>query len=1356
LIIREDENPTGSQPKIGLKRCFYSFLYRLPKFDFRFFNSSQEEHQMLVTNHSKKIKNCSQLFGWRFSMRAILMFTFLLGVFAVFKTPVFSQSNVTGGFEGRVIDGENGPGLGNISVQFINLANGYQTAKRTNAEGYFQQDFLSPGVYTIKVEATGYEVFEKKQELYATRSNRFVPIPIALRKIGAAATSTNTPVNPNPTGTTTTTTSTTTSSVQNDDDAQSDEDAGASNNPRRDGAFNIRELLSLPLGSTTLTRSFDELAFLVPGVYLPPQAIGNSVGPGVGGGVGTSGQFSVNGLRSRANNFTVDGSDNNDEDIGVRRQGFFTLVPQPVESVQEFQIITLLAPAQYGRNLGAQVNALSRSGGNDFRGTIYGMLNSDRLNARNFFDNVGGDSTIGLRSFRPGGTSVPVFVNGQSVQVTNDAGEKDPLTLLQGGFAFGGPLVRDKMFFFASAEGQFLNGTRERNFAVPTLEQRGLFNSGSRGLQQCQPPNVFSNGACRDEDGDPVNFARGFPTSSSGDTVFSLFPFPNNPNGIYGQNTYTQELSADARGRIISGKFDYNFGFRNRPQTFTARYNYTDDWRDLTDVGGAIFSAIRPVVRTDNISTYWTGGLTDNVSNEFRFSWGRTRLRFDELPDTTGFLRPVTRVTNAEEAQFLLNAPVLFNVTLPVSCTPTGCLAGNSLQYTRAGTTENSYLGPVGQVIISGFSPVGVDVFNFPQQRRNNTFQFADTVRWQVGQQSIAFGTDIRRIYLDSNLPRNSRPLVSFNGGIRIDEDNFIVGFVNPIDLAAAGAASGSFQTLVTPGNNAEINLSYTQFNFFVQDDWRARSNLNISFGLRYEFNTTPKEADRKIEDTFGITPPSFLSGLTDIIDGRSKIYDADKNNFAPRFGFAYAPTSSTVIRGGAGVYYDQIIGSVVSQSRNVFPTFVTNNFGGGLVIDNGFFTMFNPRNAIFDPSAQIVCNSFDQDIPCNRNISIPLIQPGTLNTINPNLTQQQLNAALLDIFRYFPGVGNGSPFGVTLPTRQLDTPLSYQYSIGIEQKLFRNTFLSVAYVGTTGRSLLRFTTPNLGSNYVVGVEGINLSDDCADNGSGCEPVISGTTYTPNFSVPFQGVGPVNRFETTGRSRYDSLQIGLRGRLTNSFQYQVGYVYGKVKDDVSDVFDLAGAFSLPQNSLTFEGEYAPANFDVRHRFTYNFIYDLPDFNGRGSFVRYLFGGWQIAGTGKFQTGQPFTVNSIFDVNLDGNLTDRLDNTQFITQGDSRLRPLSLGCTGTQCQAMLADFGEDGAIGRNSFRAGSILELDLSFSKRFRITENQNLQFRMDVFNFTNRANFGVPVRLLESPGFGQANDTVTPGRRIQFALKYNF
>jgi hypothetical protein len=246
----------------------------------------------------------------------------------------------------------------------------------------------------------------------------------------------------------------------------------------------------------------------------------------------------------------------------------------------------------------------------------------------------------------------------------------------------------------------------------------------------------------------------------------------------------------------------------------------------------------------------------------------------------------------------------------------------------------------------------------------------------------------------------------------------------------------------------------------------------------------------------------------------------------------------------------------------------------------------------------------------------------------------------------------------------------------------------------------------------------------------------------------------VNIFETSASSRYDALQIEVRGRAFRAIQYYSSYTLSKANDDVSDVFDLAGASALPQDSLTFAGEWGPANFDVRHRFTYYLLYEVPASRLASRFLRSLLGGLQFTSMGRFQTGQPFTVNSIFDVNLDGNLTDRLNTTEGIVRTGDRRQPIQL--TTNNLVGLLAPVGQDGKVGRNTFRAGSILELDLSVSKVFSFTDRYKLNLRMDVFNFTNRANFGIPVRYLEAPSFGQATDTVTPGRRVQFSLKFTF
>ena len=329
---------------------------------------------------------------------------------------------------------------------------------------------------------------------------------------------------------------------------------------------------------------------------------------------------------------------------------------------------------------------------------------------------------------------------------------------------------------------------------------------------------------------------------------------------------------------------------------------------------------------------------------------------------------------------------------------------------------------------------------------------------------------------------------------------------------------------------------------------------------------------------------------------------------------------------------------------------------------------------------------------------------------------------------------------------------MAHHYSFTFEQQLGSNLVASAAYVGTQGRHLLRFTTPNLGPSSTVVPTSLNVFRVAIFQDQFNRPVFFGRIMSP--ARPVSGIGAINMFETTASSRYDSLQLQMRGRLARSLQFQAAYTLSKAVDDVSDVFDLAGAPALPQNSLTLAGERGPANFDVRHRFSYNFIYSFPAFRDRSRAFRLLFDGLEVAGTGQLRTGQPFTVNSIIDVNLDGNLTDRLNSTDGIIVTGERRRPLQLATD--NAFSLLAPFGQDGAVGRNTFRAGNVLEFDFSVIRSFAFSGSQSLTFRTDFFNVINRANFGIPARFLEAPGFGQATSTVTPGRRIQFALKYLF
>lgn len=1263
-------------------------------------------------------------------------------------TSVRAQDTVTGAFEGFVKESVSKEPVAGAVVRIVNQDTGVPRAAITDNQGRFYQGVLNPGNYAITVTKPTFQTYTINLRLAPTRVNQVVPVPVFLISENTSTTTTTTTTTV--TQPTTPTTSTMGNTVENDSDVGVISAAG---DARRGGSYTGAQVQSLPLGATTLTRSFDELALLLPGIAPPPQSEGGGTGPGVGAGVGTSGQFSVNGLRSRANNFTVDGSDNNDEDIGVRRQGFFALVPQPVESIQEFTVISQLAPAQYGRNMGAQVNAVSRSGGNRFHGALFGMYNNSALNSPNFFDNTGPNRTIPLTGTTPGGQVRNIFLDDRQLFVTNNAGGEDPFALGQGGGVIGGPIVPNKLFFFASAERQVLTSSKESHFAVPTVAQRGAFGTGAFGIAA----NPFTGAGGVDD----------FPTTVSGDAIFSFFPFPNDPTGVYGANTFTDRLPASARGTVASGKIDYNgFSVFGKPSSFTGRYNFTSDWRDIPVTGGGLFSRLRPHVQTQNFSTFLNSDLSGTNStrplyNQLRLSYGRTTLDFEEGRDSSHLLPVQRQFNNPADARFLMNTRFIANNTLPSNpnCLPnTACYVTFDPDGTEVGPLGGptlGSLGPIGQIKIAGFSPVGVDVFNFPQARVNNTYQVADTVTWRTGSHNFSFGTDLRRTELISDLPRNARPLVTFNGARRVVLDamrNLVrfaspamgdgpIQYIRPEDYAAAGAASGFFQSLVLPGRDSHINLRYYQIDFFAQDEWRVKPNLTLSAGLRYEYNTAPRDTANRIESTFRAPLPNLVSGLANFIDGRTKIFDAQKTNFAPRIGLAYSPRPRTVIRGGYGLYYDQILGAVVSQSRNVFPTFTTINFGGGPFnvfgtgTDQGF-NLFNPLGALIN--------------------GLSLIQPGTLNTLNPAVSQNQL---LTTVFNFFPSDGTGRPFGATLPTRRLKTPMAHEYSVSVEHEFNKEFVISGGYVGTLGRNLLRFTTPNLGANFLTLTDIFN-----PNTGFFGGPVFSGITVDPgavtpagtfsaNRGRPLTSIGPINQFESTATSRYDALQIQARGRLGSRFQYQANYTFAKAEDDVSDVFDLAGASALPQNSRTFAGERGPANFDVRHRFAYDFSYQLPSYSDRGRAWRWVLGGLQITSTGRFQTGQPFTVNSIFDVNLDGNLTDRLNSTNGIVQTGNDAQPLQF--TGNAL-SLLAAPATDGSVGRNTFRAGKIMELDLSFAKAFSIGDVPGFRFRMDIFNLTNRANFGIPVRFLEAPGFGRATDTVTPGRRVQFALKYEF
>lgn len=1364
---------------------------------------SGEETLMFLTPPKKR--DAKSLRRWQTpSLILTLILTQLLapwgGVVAATAPRSTRLTNtITGTLAGRVVDRAGNP-VPRARVRAVNLETGNQRATLTNQEGRYQIAFLSMGRYVLEAGKDGFEVVQPTREPIKIQLNKtFETVPdIVLQPVVAPPGGGGAPPSPPPTPPVTPPVGPPAPTPA----LPADDAPGRVTNlldPTRRANADERMLELLPLAGV---RTFDDLALLAAGVVPPPEVKGVS-GPGIGAGIGTAGQFSVNGQRARSNNFTVDGSDNNDEDVGVRRQGFVALVPQSIESTREIQIVTHLWDAENGRNVGSQVNAVSRAGTNQVHGTLYQFFNHDALNARNFFDYSAAQTpsfpltaTV-IDRFQRGvpvnPRTIPVVIRPNSVAAPiplvqpNPAEGEDPFQRLQGGAAVGLPIRKGQTFFFGSFERQQIQARQETHFAVPTVAQRGFLNFGGSG---------FSVGS---DDGFPVTFT---PTFVAGDSVFSLFPFPNHPVGPYGPNTFTQVLPADGTATLFSLKIDHAFRLFGGEKThnLTGRYNDTRDQRQVPAVGGAIFSGVKPEVRTHNLSLFLTSQLSPALANQLRASYGRTRLRFTERRDPA--LTP-SRLAPGEP--FLLNARRLSNLSSPDFPLP-------FVDYRPSSGTFDveSGLGPVGQVTISPFSPVGLDVYLFPQARVNNTIQVADTLTAFRGSQTWKVGADLRRTQLNSFLNRNFRPQLFFAGSpdltCLIDQAPIreitqfgptpsprlgtceSPGYFSGTDLAALGIPTGIFQSLALGTPDSTIGLRFWQYNAFLNNNWRARQGLTLDLGIRYEYNTVPREVNRRIERTFGGLPlptadPSyqvvapFTSGqltfdtakllnsydltrraLSLFLDGRGEIFQPDRNNVGGHVGFAWDPAArsrtqagKTVLRGGAGVYYDVTLGSVVSQSRNVFPTFIPFNvdvntfsyaqdlfFQPGL---SGNIAVFNPR---FVPLELRRAGALT---------SRPLIRDGSLNALN--IPEGAIPAVLGLLFN--PGaVGlrpSGGGLAFTLPEKSLRAPTTFQFNLQLERELGREILLNVAYVGSRGVGLTRFRTPNGGPNAItLPVDPIGLTQNPIL--AVALPPLGGAADQSTRPNPHLGAYTV--FDSSAASSYHALQTTLSRRFLRGIQWTAAYTWSHAIDEVSDVFDLAGSFALPQDDRAMRLERGSAAFDIRHRFVGSLLGDLP-LLGRYQKARgltgALLGGWQWGAISTWQTGQPYTVNTTYDVNLDGNLTDRIDSTRTIralSQG-----PRLLSVEGSLLD-LLAPLGENGRVGRNTWRARGVFKTDLSFSKQITIRNDQSLTFRVEAFNVWNRSHFAIPVRILESPAFGAAVNTLVNPRQVQFALKYLF
>jgi len=1037
----------------------------------------------------------------------------------------------------------------------------------------------------------------------------------------------------------------------------------------RSSNFTDQQLTSLPIGAASYVRTFDELVLLAPGVAPPPYTPGVR-GPGVGFGIGSAGQFSVNGMRARSNNFSIDGTDNNDPDVGVRRGGYVAQALQSVGSVAEVSISTLLWSAEVGRNFGSQVNAVSKYGGTNYHGQLEGFFTDSRLQAREYFE-----------------------------------AKENPFTRTQAGANLSGPLFSARTQFFLGVEGGKTNASVTEHFATPNSDVR---ESGGLSLRFPCPrfDQYYLCAATRLPSQIPLLY----------------YPAANNPSGVYGANTFSQVLPADGAGAFFSLRVTQQIAAAH---TLNAKYSITDERRVLPSVNQAIRSTINSRTRGQNLSLLLDGQLAPRVFQQARASFGRTRMRFPEHqlgPFTVADIDPTL------QSDFAL---------LPLEYIPE---PGSKVLIRTA-----SHL--VGEIQVQPFSPLGVNAILFPQGRINNNFQFADTLAWQQGQHAFKAGADVRRVQFNNFQDRLYRTQIEYSYGWKESGQLDIVReptqtnfrFTPQQRTAASSLAlnmmfpSSTLQTLTSGTPDSHISLRLTESLFFLTDTWQLRPRVTLVAGLRYEYASVPHDATGRIEDALTLrnlpqptannTPQeranytSIINAYAQVLGERTQMYNPDRNNFGPQFGLAwgFGKANRTALRAGYGLYYDAILGAVISQSRNLFPNQIPVGLDRPMAGEIAF-----PANC-----STIVCEvvNFVRYARGNQ------LQGGA-NSFVSNLATlaNQMRAGL----------------AFSLPARNLPTPFAQQWHVTLEREVAAQTVVSVGYIGTRGHRLTRITTPNLGPQNTPVVQAGSVSYLTDNTTRVTAPALLMDTATLLLPPrPNANIGSYQIFENAANSSYHALQIEATKRYGTQLNFTAAYTWSHAIDEVSDIFPISGAPVVAQNQSQPRNDRGNANFDLRHRFTGSAIWDIPKLRG-----------WQLATIVQAQTGQPFTIALPIDANLDGNLSDRLATLQGlqIVNGNRERVRLASGAT-------LNDFlmqGKDGIVGRNTFRGAGFVNFDVALGKTFRWAEQRRLVFKAEVFNLFNRANFGLPVRTLDAPGFGSAVATVNPARMLQLAIKLNF
>jgi hypothetical protein len=1112
-----------------------------------------------------------------------------------------------------------------------------------------------------------------------------------------------------------------------------------------------------------------------------------------------AGSVSVNGGRGRANNFSVNGGDANDQFVNLP-----TVQPSP-DSIAEFRVITNTFDAEYGRNSGSVVNVITKSGTNNLHGNLYEFFRNTKLNANPYcFTAV---------------DAVPC--------------DKPQFNQNQFGATLGGPIMKDRTFFFTSYEGRRIRqGIPSQLVFVPTASERPSATQPFADFSSESPfPGTLTDAYALNLRPNCTTAVASAPNIPDGQLYSDLFPNNKIPLGCLDPTAVDLlkyvPIPANNSDKLVTtpvqpqraDQFTVRFDHRiNSKQNLSIYYYYDDDhlvspFAQFQAAGANVpgFGSIdNDRYQQWNISHTWT--ISNTTVNEFRFNYNREGQRT--------FKRPV------------------FTTTVQNSCpTPPSWLLQafpSGVPCFSDGTPANTLgihpnLGPglegVPFVQVSGGFTIGNNgEGSVPQV--GNSFQWSDNISKVVGTHSIKFGGDVRRQRFDQTL------YFDVNGEFFVDETS---------TESTLGDTAFSDYMLGFPGSygqgSAQIeNVRSTGLYLFAQDSWKIKPNLTLNYGLRWELNTPLADISKHVQtfrpgkkstvypcldtantDCSSMTPVGLLvPGDAGVSNGLTQTY---YKAFAPRIGVAWSPGTSgkTSIRAGWGLFYNPIEQLVLEQFSAEPPfggsTFPFNTlFNEPFLDQSGGFSYPNPFGL---PSLAGVNGILNP--PRGKPVDWGMFRPNTLfGQMQPNMRSQyssQYNLTIqhqltkdmkveigyvgsqghrllathdinygnaqtcLDlqaIADAYPGDGTSNPSGVGIGTDC--GPYFADTGFFIPTQAFDSNGNFVNVQTPPGGLHLPYTANGGGPSVIPG--GTNISTVAPGgitliglrrySSPQCDPLDPLVTGCPADFIPV--FSSIFAQDTIANSAYNSLQASLDKRFGEGLQFTAAYTFSKS-------FDQASSFEGILNPIDPRISRSLSAFDARHRLVLSYYWELPLRKYTGATGK-LLNGWAVSGITTFQTGFPIQILTVadnelmysFDFELPGkpaqlaplrimkpqsNANYYFDPNSFTDNAtDNSAPPCSAGA-----QFECYDPGLLGTLGntkRTLCCGPHISNTDLAILKTFPISETKHVDFRAEFFNIFNHTQFFNPDGYVsDGSQFGQITQVRDP-RLVQFALKLFF